>query len=62
MKNFLINLAITVLSMYSIVAFISLLPNPATWDVGGRGAFTAFSLIITVIASAIQDSCKSETK
>ncbi len=59
MKNFLINLAITILAMYSIVAFISFMPNPATWDCGGRGAFAIFSLIITAVATAIQDSCKS---
>jgi hypothetical protein len=59
MKNFLINLAITILSLYTIVAFISFMPNPATWDCGGRGAFAIFSLIITAVATAIQDSCKS---
>jgi len=62
MKNFLTNLAITIVSMYSIIAFISFMPNPATWDCGGRGAFAVFSLMISAVASAIQDSIKSENK
>lgn len=56
MKNFLINLAVTIISMYVVVAFISFVPNPSQWDCGGRGAFAIFSLLITCVATAIQDS------
>jgi hypothetical protein len=62
MKNFLINLAVTIVSMYSIIAFISFMPNPATWDCGGRGAFAVFSLLISAVATAIQESCNEVKK
>jgi hypothetical protein len=56
MKLFLITLAVTIVSLYTIIAFISFLPNPSEWGSGNRGAFAIASLIISSIASAIQES------
>jgi uncharacterized membrane protein len=61
MRQFLINLGITVASFYVVVCFVSFLPNPLHWDVGGRAAFTLFSLLISVVATAIQEA-ESERK
>jgi hypothetical protein len=61
MKQYLINLAITVASFYVVVCFVSFLPNPLHWDVGGRAAFTMFSLLISLVATAIQEA-ESERK
>jgi uncharacterized membrane protein len=61
MRQYLINLAITVASFYVVVCFVSFLPNPLHWDVGGRAAFTLFSLLISVVATAIQEA-ESERK
>jgi hypothetical protein len=56
MRQYLINLAITVASFYVVVSFVSFTPNPLHWDVGGRAAFTLFSLLISVVATAIQEA------
>jgi len=56
MRQFLINLGITIASFYVVVCFVSFLPNPLHWDVGGRAAFTMFSLLISLVATAIQES------
>jgi len=56
MKRFLINLAITVASVYAFVSFVSYTPNPIDWDEGGRAAFALFSLLIAGICTAFQDS------
>jgi hypothetical protein len=56
MRKFLINLAITVASFYAVVCFVSFTPNPSHWDVGGRAAFTMFSLLVSLVATAIQES------
>lgn len=56
MKQYLINLSITVASFYVVVCFVSFLPNPSHWDVGGRAAFTMFSVLVSLVATAIQES------
>jgi uncharacterized membrane protein len=56
MRQFLINLGITVASFYVVVCFVSFTPNPLHWDVGGRAAFTLFSLLVSLVATAIQES------
>jgi uncharacterized membrane protein len=61
MRQFLINLGITVASFYVVVSFVSFLPNPLHWDVGGRAAFTMFSVLVSLVATAIQEA-ESERK
>jgi len=58
MKQFLTILAIISVAMYSIIAFISFLPNPQTWDVGGRAAFIVFDLAFTITGFAITEETK----
>jgi hypothetical protein len=59
MKNFLIVLAITVFSLYAVVSFITLLPNPASWETGGRIAFVLFSFIISGSFLAFKEHSKN---
>ena len=59
MKQFLTIFAIISVAMYSIIAFISFLPNPQTWDVGGRSAFAFFDFMFTITAYCVYES---ETK
>lgn len=54
-------LAIVLLSMYTLIIFISYIPNPSDWGNGGRGAFAFFSLLITTVIYSIFDAQK-ETK
>lgn len=56
MKKFLVFLTITMFLFYILVAFISFLPNPATWDVGGRAAFAIFSILIAITAYMIHEN------
>jgi len=56
MHKFIAMLLIVAIFLYLIIAFISFLPNPRDWDNGGRGAFVIASLVISCIASAIDES------
>jgi hypothetical protein len=56
MKQFVINLAIVMLSIYAVICFISFTPHPLHWDVGGRGAFMFFSLFLSVVVTSIQEA------
>ena len=59
MNKFIAILLIVIISLYLIIAFISFVPNPSNWGNGGRGAFVVVSLVISCIASAIEESCKN---
>jgi len=60
MYTFIKVLGIVTISLYAIVSFISLAPNPSTWDTGGRAAFVAFAIIFSLAGTAIFED--SQTK
>lgn len=49
MKSYFKTLALVSICFYTLVAFVSFTPNPTHWDVGGRGAFAFFSIIIAIV-------------
>lgn len=56
MKNFLKNLIITAVSIFAIVSFVTLDINVTNWGNGGRICFVFFTLLITSVSTAIQES------
>ena len=55
MRNFLKNLGITALSIFTVVSFIRFDINVGTWDVAGRVCFVFFTLLISCLATALQE-------
>ncbi len=56
MKNYLKNLAFTMLTIFIVVSFIRFDLNVANWDSLGRGFFVFFSVLFAGFASAIQET------
>ncbi len=56
MKKFISIFTTITLSFYALVSFISFLPNPATWDTGGRAAFVVFDLAFIFSYFMIQEA------
>jgi hypothetical protein len=50
-KHIIKCIGIAMLIMYGIVTFISYLPNPSDWGVGGRAAFLFFGMLIGFVTS-----------
>jgi hypothetical protein len=55
MRNYLKNLAFTMVSIFIVVSFIRFDLNVADWSAGGRGLFLFFSVLIAGFASVIQE-------
>jgi hypothetical protein len=55
-KHIIKCIGIAMLIMYGIVTFISYLPNPSDWGVGGRAAFAIFSILIAITAYMIHEN------
>lgn len=55
MKNFLKNLAITAVSIFTVVSFIRFDINVGTWDMAGRICFVFFTLLISCLFTALQE-------
>jgi hypothetical protein len=45
MKQLITSLLVSLVSLYLIIAFISLMPNVAEWGNGGRAAYVFFGLM-----------------
>jgi hypothetical protein len=50
-KHIIKCIGIAMLIMYGIVTFISYLPNPSDWGVGGRAAFLFFGSLVGLVTS-----------
>lgn len=55
MKQFIKNLCFVTLALYSIVAFVTFIPNVAEWSSFGRGAFLFVSLSVTLFGTALAE-------
>lgn len=55
MRNYLKNLAFTMVALFIVVSFIRFDLNVADWSAGGRGLFLFFSIFIAVFASIVQE-------
>jgi hypothetical protein len=62
MKQFIISISVSLIALYLIVAFISLTPNVAEWDAGGRGAYLAFGIIFGIIGHIIYSEDDKSTR
>jgi hypothetical protein len=56
MKKSITLFAFILLSFYAVVSFISMMPNPMEWGVGGRAAFTFFTLMTFITLEAYNQS------
>jgi len=61
MKNFLKNILIVAVSIFTIVSFIRFDVYVWEWSESGRGAYVFAVLVISFISTAIQES-ESESK
>ena len=48
MKQFIISISVSLVSLYLIIAFIGLKPNVAEWESSGRAAYILFGLFFGV--------------
>lgn len=55
MKQFFKNLCFVTLAIYSIIAFVTFMPNVAEWSSFGRGAFLFVSLSVTLFGTALAE-------
>jgi hypothetical protein len=55
MRNYLKNLAFTMVALFIVVSFIRFDFNVSDWSAGGRGLFLFFSVLIAGFASVIQE-------
>jgi hypothetical protein len=55
MRNYLKNLAFTMVALFIVVSFIRFDLNVVDWSTGGRGLFLFFSIFIAVFASIAQE-------
>ena len=53
MKQLITSLLVSLVSLYLIIAFISLMPNITEWGNGGRAAYLLFGLIFGVAGYTI---------
>ena len=53
MKQLITSLLVSLVSLYLIVAFISLTPNVVEWEVGGRAAYLFFGAMFGVAGYTI---------
>lgn len=60
MKSYLKVLALVSISFYALVSFVSFLPNPTHWDVGGRGAFAFLTIIVSIVVEVALVSFENE--
>jgi hypothetical protein len=60
MKSYFKTLALVSISFYALVSFVSFTPNLTHWDVGGRGAFAFFTIIVSVVVEVAMDSFNNE--
>jgi hypothetical protein len=59
MNSFIKNLLITVVSIFTIVSFIRFDVYVWEWSDSGRGAFVFMSLLISSVATALQEDAKN---
>lgn len=59
MRNFLKNLGITAVGIFTIVSFIRLDINISDWDNSGRFIYTVVVLLISCITTAVQEESKN---
>lgn len=60
MKQLITSLIVSLVSLYLIIAFISLTPNVVEWEAGGRGAYLFFGLMFGIVAYTIDDSTRKK--
>jgi len=60
MKSYFKTLALVSISFYALVSFVSFTPNLTHWDVGGRGAFAFFTIIVSVVVEVAMESFNNE--
>lgn len=53
-------IGIAMLIMYGIVTFISYLPSPADWGVGGRAAYLFFGSLVGVVSAMLNNQNSSK--
>ena len=55
MKQFFKNFCLVALVVYSIIAFVSFLPNVADWGNAGRGAYLFIVILFSAVGTAITE-------
>jgi hypothetical protein len=61
MKQFIISISVSLISLYLIISFISLTPNIAKWEVGGRAAYIVFGLLFGTVGYLVHyDASESD--
>jgi hypothetical protein len=60
MKSYFKTLALVTISFYALVSFVSFTPNLTHWDVGGRGAFAFFTIIISIVVEVAMAEFNNE--
>ena len=55
MKQFIISISVSLISLYLIIAFIGLTPNVVEWEMGGRAAYIMFGLLFGTVGYLIHN-------